>query len=87
MYLYLIKSSQAHVREGIYSFDLYEQTLEQNPIYTEEEMLEFEAHLARQEEDLIQKTADLQKQREELQRQQEQLNAQKLELQQVRKKP
>ncbi|XP_062869276.1 nucleobindin-2a isoform X2 [Trichomycterus rosablanca] len=59
------------------------ETLEQNPIYTDEEMHEFEAHLARQEEDLIQKTADLQKQHEELQRQQEELNAQKLELQQA----
>uniref|UniRef100_A0A4W4FD87 EF-hand domain-containing protein n=1 Tax=Electrophorus electricus TaxID=8005 RepID=A0A4W4FD87_ELEEL len=58
-------------------------TLEQNPIYTEEEMRQFEEHLTREENNLIQKTADLQKQREDLERQQQQLNAQKLELQQV----
>ncbi|XP_026864631.2 nucleobindin-2b [Electrophorus electricus] len=58
-------------------------TLEQNPIYTEEEMRQFEEHLTREENNLIQKTADLQKQREDLERQQQQLNAQKLELQQA----
>ncbi|KAL4622828.1 nucleobindin-2 [Arapaima gigas] len=59
------------------------ETLEQNQAYTEEEMREFEEHLAREEQDLNQKTLDLQKQKEELERQQEQLNAQKLELQQA----
>uniref|UniRef100_A0A3B4E8U6 EF-hand domain-containing protein n=1 Tax=Pygocentrus nattereri TaxID=42514 RepID=A0A3B4E8U6_PYGNA len=58
------------------------ETLEQNPVYTEEEMREFEEHLAREEKDLKQKTDDLQKQKEELQRQQQQLETQKLELQQ-----
>ncbi|XP_076842084.1 nucleobindin-2b [Brachyhypopomus gauderio] len=58
-------------------------TLEQNPIYTDEEMREFEQHLTREENNLIQKTADLQKQREDLERQQQHLNAQKLELQQA----
>ncbi|XP_042599852.1 nucleobindin-2-like, partial [Cyprinus carpio] len=57
------------------------ETLEQNPIYTEEELREFEEHLAREEQDLNLKTNDLMKQREELERQQEQLNAQKMELQ------
>ncbi|TTR52332.1 Nucleobindin-2 [Bagarius yarrelli] len=59
------------------------ETLEQTQAYTEEEMRDFEEHLARQEQDLIQKTAELQKQRDELERQQEQLNAQKIELQQA----
>ncbi|XP_023665647.1 nucleobindin-2b isoform X2 [Paramormyrops kingsleyae] len=59
------------------------ETLEQNQAYTDEEMREFEEHLAREEKDLNQKTIDLQKQKEELERQQEQLNAQKLELQQA----
>uniref|UniRef100_A0A671Q4F1 Nucleobindin-2-like n=1 Tax=Sinocyclocheilus anshuiensis TaxID=1608454 RepID=A0A671Q4F1_9TELE len=59
------------------------ETLEQNPIYTEEELREFEEHLAREEQDLNLRTNDLMKQREELERQQEQLNAQKMELQRV----
>ena len=59
------------------------QTLEQNQAYTDQEMREFEEHLAREENDLNQKTVDLQKQRQELERQQETLNAQKVELQQV----
>ncbi|XP_012706149.2 nucleobindin-2a [Fundulus heteroclitus] len=59
------------------------ETLEQNQAYTDEEMREFEEHLAQQEQDLNQRTVDLQKQREELERQQEQLNAQKVELQQA----
>lgn len=59
------------------------QTLEQNQAYTDEEMREFEEHLAQQEQDLNLKAVDLQKQRDELERQQEQLNAQKIELQQV----
>lgn len=61
------------------------QTLEQNQAYTDEEMREFEEHLAQQEQDLNLKAVDLQKQRDELERQQEQLNAQKIELQQVMK--
>uniref|UniRef100_A0A672JG65 Nucleobindin-2-like n=1 Tax=Salarias fasciatus TaxID=181472 RepID=A0A672JG65_SALFA len=59
------------------------ETLEQNQAYTDEEMREFEEHLAQQEQDLNLKSVDLQKQREELERQQEQLNAQKMELQQA----
>lgn len=57
------------------------ETLEQNQIYTDEELREFEEHLAREEQDLNLRTNDLTKQREELERQQEQLNAQKMELQ------
>ncbi|KAI2653629.1 Nucleobindin-2 [Labeo rohita] len=57
------------------------ETLEQNPIYTEDELREFEEHLAREEQDLNLKSNELLKQREELERQQEQLNAQKMELQ------
>ncbi|KAL2093038.1 hypothetical protein ACEWY4_010350 [Coilia grayii] len=59
------------------------ETLEQGQMYTEEEMREFEEHLAREENDLNQKTADLQRQRDELELQQEKLNAQKVELQQA----
>lgn len=59
------------------------ETLEQNPIYTDEELREFEEHLAREEQDLNLRTNDLMKQREDLERQQEQLNAQKMELQQA----
>ncbi|KAM9409283.1 nucleobindin-2a isoform 2-T2 [Pholidichthys leucotaenia] len=59
------------------------ETLEQNQAYTDEEMREFEEHLAQQEHDLNQKAVDLQKQREELERQQKELNAQKMELQQA----
>ncbi|XP_059362318.1 nucleobindin-2-like [Carassius carassius] len=59
------------------------ETLEQNPVYTEEELREFEEHLAREEQDLNLRTNELMKQQEELERQQEQLNAQKIELQQA----
>lgn len=59
------------------------ETLEQNPIYTEEELREFEEHLIREEQDLSQKTNDLLRQREELERQQQELNAQKIQLQQA----
>ncbi|XP_030623453.1 nucleobindin-2b [Chanos chanos] len=59
------------------------ETLDQNEAYTEEEMREFEAHLAQEENTLAQKTVDLQKQKEELERQQEELNAQRLQLQQA----
>lgn len=59
------------------------ETLEQNPAYTEDELREFEEHLAREEQELNQKTHDLHIQREELERQQEQLNSQKMELQQA----
>lgn len=59
------------------------QTLDQNPVYTEEELREYEQHLANEANDINMKSAKLQKQREQLEKQQEELNAQKLELQQV----
>ncbi|KAL6479140.1 hypothetical protein MHYP_G00125730 [Metynnis hypsauchen] len=72
----------ATMRNEFLEQDAWE-TLEQNPIYTEEEMREFEEHLAREEKDLKQKMDDLQKQNEELKRQQQQLETQKVELQQA----
>ncbi|XP_061101484.1 nucleobindin-2-like isoform X2 [Conger conger] len=62
------------------------ETLEQNQVFNEEELREFEEHLAKEEQDLRLRSLDLQKQQEELERQQQQLNAQKLELQQAAEK-
>lgn len=59
------------------------QTLDHNPLYTEEELREYEHQLANEANDINKKTDELQKQREELERQQEELNAQKMGLQQV----
>lgn len=59
------------------------ETLDQNPLYTEEELKEFEQHLVNEENDINQKSAELQKQREELERKQEELNAQRLGLKQA----
>ncbi|GLD61568.1 nucleobindin-2-like protein [Lates japonicus] len=59
------------------------ETLDQNPLYTEEELREFEQHLANEENDINKKSFELQKQREELERKQEELNAQRLGLQQA----
>ena len=59
------------------------QTLDQNPLYTEEELKEYEQHLLNEENDIKQKSVELQKQREELERKQEELNAQRMGLQQV----
>uniref|UniRef100_UPI003AAD0650 nucleobindin-2b isoform X1 n=2 Tax=Centroberyx gerrardi TaxID=166262 RepID=UPI003AAD0650 len=59
------------------------ETLDQNPLYTEEELKQFEEHLTNEENNLKEKTSGLQKQREELERQQEQLDAQKMQLQQA----
>lgn len=59
------------------------QTLDQNPLYTEEELREFEQQLVNEENDINKKSAELQKQREELERKQEELDAQKLGLKQV----
>lgn len=61
------------------------QTLDHNPLYTEEELREYEQHLANEENGINKKSAELQKQREELERQQEELNAQRFEIQQVNK--
>lgn len=59
------------------------ETLDQNPLYTEEELKEFERQLANEENDINKKSAELQRQREELKRKEEELNAQKLGLQQA----
>lgn len=58
-------------------------TLDKNPVYTEEELREYERQLANEENGINEKSSNLQKQREELEKQQEELNAQKLELQQA----
>ncbi|XP_034534331.1 nucleobindin-2-like [Notolabrus celidotus] len=59
------------------------ETLDQNPMYTEEELREYEQHLANEENDINEKTVELQRQKEELERKQEELNAQRLGLQQA----
>ncbi|XP_038150728.1 nucleobindin-2-like [Cyprinodon tularosa] len=59
------------------------ETLDQNPIYTEEELREYERQLATEENSINMKAVELQKQREDLERKQEELNAQKLDLKQA----
>lgn len=59
------------------------QTLEQNPVYTEEELRQFEQQLAAEHSDLNRKSEELHRQREELRRKEEELNAQRLQLQLV----
>ncbi|XP_061578389.1 nucleobindin-2-like isoform X4 [Cololabis saira] len=59
------------------------ETLDQNPVYTEEEMRQYEQQLAGEESSIREKSAELQKQRDELDRKQQELNAQRLGLQQV----
>lgn len=59
------------------------ETLNQNPLYTEEELREYEQQLANEGDDINRKSAELQKQREDLERKEQELNAQKLGLQQV----
>ncbi|XP_029289267.1 nucleobindin-2-like [Cottoperca gobio] len=59
------------------------ETLDQNPLYNEEELREYEQHLVNEENDITMKSVELQKQREELERKQEELSAQKLGLQQA----
>ncbi|GAB0189953.1 nucleobindin-2 [Grus japonensis] len=58
------------------------ETLDQQQLFTEDELKEFESHISQQEDELRKKAEDLQKQKEELQRQHDQLQAQKQELQQ-----
>ncbi|XP_061578385.1 nucleobindin-2-like isoform X1 [Cololabis saira] len=60
------------------------ETLDQNPVYTEEEMRQYEQQLAGEESSIREKSAELQKQRDELDRKQQELNAQRLGLQQNR---
>uniref|UniRef100_A0A7N6F6Y2 EF-hand domain-containing protein n=1 Tax=Anabas testudineus TaxID=64144 RepID=A0A7N6F6Y2_ANATE len=69
-------------KEEFYDKDEWE-TLDQNPLYTEEELREYEKQLANEENDINKKSVELQKQREELERQQEELNAQRFEIQQA----
>lgn len=59
------------------------ETLDQQQLFTEEELKEYERHIAEQEAELKQRESDLHQQREELQKQQEELQAQKTELKQV----
>lgn len=59
------------------------ETLDQQQIFTEEELKEFESHISQQEDELKKKVEELQKQKEELQRQQDHLEAQRQEYQQV----
>lgn len=59
------------------------ETLDQQQLFTEDELKEFENHISQQEDELKKKAEELQKQKEELQRQHDQLQAQKQELQQV----
>lgn len=59
------------------------ETLDQKPLYTEEELREYEQQLTNEKNDINKKSAELQKQREELERKQEELNAQKVGLQQA----
>ncbi|XP_054631673.1 nucleobindin-2-like [Dunckerocampus dactyliophorus] len=59
------------------------ETLEQNSLFTEEELAAYEQQLAKEEKMIIDKAADLQEQREELQKKQEELDTQKHQLQQA----
>uniref|UniRef100_A0A3B5B4X3 Nucleobindin 2 n=1 Tax=Stegastes partitus TaxID=144197 RepID=A0A3B5B4X3_9TELE len=69
-------------KEEFYEKDEWE-TLDQNPLYTDEELREYEQQLVNEENDINKKSVELQKQREELEKKQEELNAQKLGLKQV----
>lgn len=69
-------------REEFNEKDQWE-TLDQNPVYTEEELREYERQLTNEENNINVKAAELQKQREELDRKQEELNAQKSGLKQA----
>lgn len=59
------------------------ETLDQQQLFTEEELKEYENLISVQENELKKKADELQKQKEELQRQHDQLQAQKLEYHQV----
>lgn len=58
------------------------ETLDQQQLFTEEELKAYESHIAQQEYELAKKAEELQRQREDLQRQHDQLQVQKQELQQ-----
>ncbi|XP_066439809.1 nucleobindin-2 isoform X3 [Eleutherodactylus coqui] len=59
------------------------ETVDEQLIYTEEELQEFENHISKTEEDLQRKKEELQRQEEELNKQQQHIQAQRQELQQV----
>ncbi|XP_056273443.1 nucleobindin-2-like [Pseudoliparis swirei] len=59
------------------------ETLDHKPAYTDEELREYESHLANEGNDINRKSEELQRQRQELERQQQELNAQKIGLQQA----
>ncbi|KAF7245601.1 Nucleobindin-2, partial [Varanus komodoensis] len=59
------------------------ETLDQQQVFTEEDLKEFEIHISQQEDELQKQALELQKKREELQKQQDQLQAQKQELEQA----
>ncbi|XP_028916484.1 nucleobindin-2 isoform X2 [Ornithorhynchus anatinus] len=59
------------------------ETLDQQQLFTEDELKEYENHISQQENELKKKAEELQKQKEELQRQHDQLQAQKQEYHQV----
>ncbi|XP_029438554.1 nucleobindin-2 isoform X2 [Rhinatrema bivittatum] len=59
------------------------ETLDQQQLFSEQELKEFENQIILQENELQKRTLELQKQREDLEKQQDQLQAQKQELQQA----
>uniref|UniRef100_A0A8D0CA19 Nucleobindin 2 n=2 Tax=Salvator merianae TaxID=96440 RepID=A0A8D0CA19_SALMN len=59
------------------------ETLDQQQIFTEEDLKEFESHISQQEDELQKQALELQKKKEELQRQHDHLQAQRQELQQA----
>lgn len=59
------------------------ETLEHSPQYTEEELRQFEEHLANEANEITKKSAQLEKQQEELQKRQEELDSKKLGLKQA----
>ncbi|XP_072242460.1 nucleobindin-2-like [Leuresthes tenuis] len=69
-------------KQEFYEKDEWE-TLDQNSLYTEEELRQYEQQLANEENDINVKSVELQKQREELEKKQEELNAQKQDLKQA----
>lgn len=58
-------------------------TLDQQQVFTEDDLKEFESHISQQEDELNKQALELQKRKEELQRQHDHLQAQRQELQQV----
>ncbi|XP_069596166.1 nucleobindin-2 [Ranitomeya imitator] len=59
------------------------ETLDEQQLYTEEELQEFENHISKTEDELKKKKEELKRQQEDLQQQQQHIQAQRQELQQV----